>query len=47
MDRNQEQNDELIDLGAASVETKGATHGVPTDDNNLFIKSMAIGLADD
>lgn len=43
MPRELEQNDSLIDLGAASVETKGVS-GDPRDEVGLFI---ATGLTED
>jgi len=45
MDRTKHDGaEQLIDLGAASVETKGAVHGTP-DIGGLPQKSM--GIADD
>lgn len=43
MNRELDQSEDLIDLGAASVETKGAV-GSPDDEIGLF---LVTGLSDD
>lgn len=43
MNREFEQDDDVIDLGAASAETKGAV-GSPDDEIGLYLQA---GLSDD
>jgi hypothetical protein len=44
MNRELEQAEDLIDLGAASVETKGGPVALPIDDQGFYTQA---GISDD
>lgn len=42
-----EQHDEVIDLGAATLETRGSGIHPPADADNVGLRNFMSGIADD